>query len=98
MSIIKLQAQILARKCDISNWFSGGVVGWTAGRTGRRTYDQVTTKIFLPMVVVVENIFRGILKRLLVTTNQSRAVIISHMLSPRQKYLRTFFVNAHYLM
>ena len=47
MSILKLQFQILARKCDISNWFSCGADGWADGGTGRRTYGQVTTKIFL---------------------------------------------------
>ena len=69
MSIIKLQFQILARKCDISNWLFCGA----DGRTVRGTYGQVTTKIFrmhritkilLPMVVVVKNTFRGILLRL----------------------------------
>ena len=37
MSIIKLQAQILARKCDISNWSSCGAYGWADGPAEGRT-------------------------------------------------------------
>ena len=57
MSIIKLQFQILARKCDISNWFSCGADG-SGGRTDRPTdvrsgdyqnfLDALDNQILLP--------------------------------------------------